>query len=193
MRRMTVLLGAAACILLLAGGDAGAGRSLTAMRNGDGKGGAYVNLIVREVRVTPVRAHVGDKIRIDAVIENVGEGRGTTQVKAYANRKLVVSELFGWGESEDRIYRKSFLWDTKGVAPGEYRIRVEVFLWEDASPFDNDLAVKEPVTLLAAGMQFPAGETAGGTAVAVDSRWKTDRSAAGKEKQREPEPVIQGY
>ena len=179
MKRMTVLLGAAACILLLAGGDAGAGGRLTAMGDDGGGGGTYINLIVREVKVTPVRANVGDKIRIDAVIENVGEGRGTTEAKVFANRKQVAGKLFSWGESENRIYRESFLWDTKGVAPGEYRIRAEVFLWEDASPFDNDLAVKEPVTLLPAGTAFPAGQPGGGEAIAVDPRWRPERPPLG--------------
>ena len=174
MKRMTVALGTAACILLLAGGEAVAGRLLTAMGD-DGGGGAYINLIVRQVKVTPVRAHVGDKVRIDAVIENVGDGRGTTEVKVYAGKKRIAGRFLNWGEPDYRTYRESFVWDTKGVAPGEYRIRAEVFLWEDASPFDNELAVKEPVTLLPAGAPFPAGQSGGGEAVESDPRWRPDR------------------
>lgn len=188
MKRMTVFLGVAACILLLAGGDAGAGRLLTAMGDDGEGGGTCIDLIVREVKVTPVRAHVGDKIRIDAVIENVGDGRETTEAKVFANRKQVAGKLFSWGESEDRIYRESFLWDTKGVAPGESRIRAEDFLWEDASPFANDLAIKEPVNLLPAGTAFPAGQP-GGEAIAVDPRWRADRGPARGESNR----VKEGY
>ena len=67
--------------------------------------------------------------------------------------------------------RESFLWDTKGVPPGEYRIRGEVFLWHDASEFDNFLDLAEPLLLLPPGQPFPGGIEAGGTAVAVDPRW----------------------
>ncbi len=186
MKRQFVLPGAVACILLLAGGEAVAGRLLTAMGDDGGDGGAYVNLIVREVKVTPVRAHVGDKIRIDAAIENVGEGRGTTEVKVYAGKKQIAGRFLSWGESDYRTYRESFVWDTKGVAPGEYRIRAELFLWEDASPFDNELAVKEPVTLLPAGAAFPAGQAGGGEAVEADPRWRPDRPSPGSGSRNSP-------
>jgi len=176
MKRMTVALGTAACICLLAGGEAVAGRLLTAMGD-DGGGGIAINLIVRQVKVSPVRAHVGDKIRVDAVIENRGEGAGTIAARVYANGKSVVSRLFTYDplDGPSAIYRESFVWDTAGAAPGEYRIRAEVFDWNDSSPFDNDLAVKEPVTLLPAGAAFPAGQSGGGEAVAVDPRWRPDR------------------
>src|SRR5512143_4142205 len=126
MKRLTALLGSAACILLLAGGEAGAGRRLTAMGD-DGGGGIAVNLIVRQVKVSPVRAHVGDKIRIDAVIENHGEGAGTIAARVYANGKSVVSRLFTYDplDGPSALYRESFVWDTTGVAPGQYRIRAE--------------------------------------------------------------------
>lgn len=150
------------------------------MGNVGGSGG-YVNLIVREVRVTPVRAHVGDTIRVDAVIENVGDGRGTTSARVYAGTKPVASRLFTYGEAGEgeRVYRETFFWDTKGAAAGEYRIRAEVFLWEDAAPFDNELAVADPVTLLATGAAFPAGQAGGGEAVAVDPRWHPERQSPG--------------
>jgi len=181
MKRMTVLLEAAACILLLAGGDARAGRLFTAMGDDGGGGGIAINLIVREVKVSPVWAHVGDKIRIDAVIENRGEGAGTITARVYANRKSVASRLFTYDPADgpSALYRESFVWDTTGVAPGEYRIRAEVFDWNDSSPFDNDLAVKEPVTLLPAGAGFPAGQSGGGEAIAVDPRWRPAQPSLG--------------
>lgn len=181
MKRMVVFVGAAACLFLLAGGDARAGGRHAAMGNtGSQEGnGVYVNLIVREVKVTPVRAHVGDTIRVDAVIQNTGEGRGTTRVKLYANGKEVAGKWLSWGETEDRVYRETFLWDTKGTAPGEYRIRAEAFVWEDASYFDNDMTVKEPVTLVAAGAAFPGGGESGGEAVAVDPRWHPGKPSLG--------------
>jgi len=190
MKRMTALLGAAACMLLLAGREARAGRFLSAMGD-DGGGGVAVNLIVREVKVSPVWAHVGDKIRIDAVIENHGEGAGTITARVYANRKSVVSRLFTYDPADgpSALYRESFVWDTTAVAPGEYRIRAEVFDWSDSSPFDNELAVKTPVTLLPAGAAFPAGQQGGGEAIAVDPRWRPDRGSAGGESDR----VREGY
>lgn len=146
-----------------------------------GDGGPYVNLIVREVRVTPVRAHVGDPIRIDMAIEHQGEGTGTTSAEIRANGKVVANSPFtyGFGAEPGYIYRMSFLWDTKGVAPGEYRIRGEVFLWHDASEFDNFLDLKERLVLLAPGQPVSESAAEPGTAVAVDPRW-TVPGRAGK-------------
>lgn len=180
MKRMAVLLGSAASILLLAGAEARAGRLLVTMGD-DGGGGVAVNLIVRQVKVSPIRARVGDKIRVDAVIENRGEGAGTITARVSANGKPVVSRLFTYDpmDGPSALYRESFVWDTTGVAPGEYGIRMEAFDWNDSSPFDNDLAVKEPVTLLPAGAAFPAGQSGGGEAIAVDPRWRPDRPSDG--------------
>ncbi len=173
MKRMPKCLEAAAVLLLLAGGDARAARMFVAM---GGEGGSHgdINLIVRQVRVAPVRAHVGDPIRIEAVIENHAEWRGTVTARVYANRKPVASQLFTYDVSHGpgALYRESFVWNTAGAAPGEYRIRAEAFDWGDTSPFDNYLDVSEPVTLLSAGAEFPAGRPGGGEAVAVDPRWR---------------------
>lgn len=189
MKRIGMSLSAAAFLLLLAPGVSRAGFLRIGSETG-GKGG-YVNLIVREVKVTPVRAHVGDPIRVDAVIENRGDGYGTITTRVYANRKSVASHLLTYDVTHgpSALYRESFVWDTKGARPGEYRIRAEAFDWYDSSPFDNYLDVAEPVKLLPAGTAFPAGETAGGTAVAVDPRWRTDRNAAGGGSNR----VMDGY
>lgn len=180
MKRMTVLLGAAACIVLIAGGEARAGRLLAGMGN-DGGNGVNINLIVREVKVTPVRAHVGDAIRVDAVIESRGEGYGTITARVYANAKPVARRLFTYDtlHGPSALYRESFVWDTTGAAPGEYRIRAEAFDWNDSSPFDNSLDVTQPVTLLPAGSAFPAGQPGGGEAVAVDPRWHPVRPSVG--------------
>ncbi len=179
MKRATVIPGAAVCALLLAGGVARAGHLLLSMKD-DGGNGTFVNLIVREVKVTPVRAHVGDVIRIDAVIQNQGEGAGTIPLRVYANGKSVASRLFSYDTmvGPNPVYRESFAWDTRGAKPGEYRITVDAFDWDDASPFDNSLDVKEPVTLLPAGAAFPAGRPGGGTAVAVDPRWRPEPGRA---------------
>lgn len=173
MKRANLFLGAAALLVLQAAGEARAGRLLVAMGD-DGGGGVAINLIVRQVKVSPVRAHVGDKIRVDAVIENRGEGAGTITARVYANGKSVVNRLFTYDPADgpSALHRESFVWDTTGVAPGQYAIRAEAFDWNDSSPFDNDLAVKEPVTLLSAGAAFPTGQPAGGEAVAVDPRWR---------------------
>lgn len=187
MKRLAVFSGVAACLLLIAGGEARAGRLLTAMGE-DGGGGVSINLIVREVKVSPVWAHVGDKIRIDAVIENRGEGAGTITARVYANGKSVASRLFTYDPADGpgALYRESFIWDTKDVAPGQYRIRAEAFDWNDSSPFDNDLAVKEPVTLLPAGTAFPAGQPGGGEAVAADPRWRPERPPPGSGSRNSP-------
>jgi hypothetical protein len=85
----------------------------------------------------------------------------------------VASKLFTYGLSgyPGRTYRETLAWDTRDAAPGEYRIRGEVFLWYDASPFDNFLEVEQPLVLLPPGASFPGGEEAGGSALAVDPRY----------------------
>ncbi len=182
MKRVAVFLGAVAFIVLFGGGVA------TADMGNDGGNGIYINLIVREVKVTPVRAHVGDPIRVDAVIENRGEGYGTITARVYANGKSVAHRLLTYDtlHGPSALYRESFVWDTKGAKPGEYRIRAEAFDWNDASPFDNYLDVKEAVTLLPAGAVFPAGQPGGGEAVAVDPRWRPDRPSGGPGSRNSP-------
>lgn len=152
-------------ILLFGTGTAGA-----EMEGGDGNG-PWLDLIVREVRVTPVVAHVGDTIRFEMVLENHGDAVKTTiPITILANGKEVAGHLFtfGWSNEPGKIYRETFQWETNGVPPGEYRIRGDAFVWDDDYKFDNDLDVKEPLVLLPAGAAFPAGKEDGGTAVAVD-------------------------
>ncbi len=178
MKRLSTCLAAAACLLVLAGGEARAGGMLA--MGDEGGGGIWIDLIVRKVTVTPVRAHVGDPIRVDAVVENHGEGKGTITMRLYANGKQVASRLLTYDimDGPRALYRESFVWDTTGAKPGEYRIRAEAFDWNDSSPFDNYLDVKEPVTLVPAGAAFAHGEAGGGEAVAVDPRWAPARASS---------------
>ena len=43
-----------------------------------GDGNVNIDLAVRQVTVSPVRAHAGDVIHVDVVIENKAEGMATT-------------------------------------------------------------------------------------------------------------------
>jgi hypothetical protein len=125
------------------------------------------------VAVTPVRAYVGDKVLVEVLIENKAEGSATTNAVIYANKKLAGRQLFTWGRDVgDRLYRLTYEWDTSGVPPGEYKIRAEVYVNEDTSPFDNDLVVKQPVVLLPPGGTFPGGAAAGGSTAETDPRFK---------------------
>jgi hypothetical protein len=175
VRRRLAMLGIAlACALLLWGDQARAGILLADI--GDSGGGPYFNLIVREVRVTPVRAHVGDVVRIDVVIEDQGDVRyakGDLEIKVNGRKvagKRLGDDIFG-GEGE-RIYQHSLEWDTRGVKPGQYRLRAEFFVWGDASEFDNFLDLKEPVILQAPGEPFGDGLGGGGTAISRDPRYR---------------------
>jgi hypothetical protein len=144
------------------------------------KGDVNIDLAVRQVTVTPIRAHVGDVIHIDVLIENKAEGTRTTSAEVRANGKVVGHRLFAWGTSPgDRLYRFSFDWDTRGAAPGEYRIRGEAFVWEDSSPFDNQLNVSQPVYLAPPGGTFPGGAAAGGSAMETDPRFGQKQSRRG--------------
>ncbi len=190
MKRVAVSVIVGAVAFLVAGGAATAGPLLLASEDGNGGNGIYINIIVREVKVTPAVAHVGDPIRVEAVIESRGEGYGTIPVRVYANGKTVASHLFTYDtfHGPTPLYRESFVWNTKGARPGEYRIRAEAFEWMDASPFDNYLDVKEPITLLPAGAPMPAGMTNGGEAVEVDPRWQPRRAAPGLGSGNSPAP-----
>ncbi|MGB3399001.1 MAG: hypothetical protein WBA34_02375 [Candidatus Deferrimicrobiaceae bacterium] len=139
--------------------------------------GAHVDLVVRKVMVTPVRAHVGDIIRIEMEWEYWGDISNdyyeTTRAEVRANGKVVAGIPFTYefGARLGEVYRETFLWDTAGVTPGKYRIRGEVPLRLDATPYDNYLDVKEPVLLVSAGASLPAGEEGGEAAVAENPFW----------------------
>lgn len=183
MRQVGVVVAAAACLFLAMGAQARGGGFVRGVSDASPGGqGAYVNLIVREVRVTPIRAHVGDVVRIELAVEAQGDSYyDHTTVEVRANGKVVADKLFtyGFGGTSGKVYRETLLWDTRGARPGEYRIRGEVFLFYDASEFDNFLDVKQPLVLLPAGQAFPPGVEPGGTAAGVDPRWAPGRAGDG--------------
>ncbi len=143
---------------------------------GDG-GGAHVDLVVRKITVTPVRAHVGDVVKIEMVWQYwgnlVNNYYDTTFAEVSANGRVIARKPFEYrfGAFLGDVYRETFLWDTKDAKPGKYRIRGEVPLRLDATPFDNFLVVREPVILVPLGTPFPSGEEGGGTAVAKNKHW----------------------
>ena len=165
---------ASAVALLLFAGEivSGGGRGGRFRHVGDQNGGdGNKDIAVRQVTVAPIRAHVGDMVRVDVVIENKAEGYETVPLEIFADKKVVARKLFTFGWSPgDRIYRETMAWDTHGVSPGEYRIRAEVFVWGDSSPSDNFLEVKQVVRLSAPGAPFPDGATSGGSATETDRR-----------------------
>jgi len=167
-------LASAAALLLFAGGIASGGELGGRFRPAGDQGGggdANIDIAVRQVTVTPIRAHVGDVVRFAVVIENRDDGYQTVPLEIFANRKVVARKPFTFGFSPaDRIYRESLAWDTRGVSPGEYRIRAEVFVWGDSSPSDNFLEVKQVVLLSAPGAPFPDGAASGGSATETDPR-----------------------
>ena len=145
-----------------------------AAENGDGNGN--INIIVRQVSFTPAFAHVGETIRIEVVIEDVDEGYRSMPSQVLANGKRVASRLFTFGWSKgNRVYRETFLWDTKGAAPGEYKIKADYFLQEDSSQFDNEMTVTRPLVLVPAGAPLQEGKP-GDTATETDPRWKAGRA-----------------
>ena len=142
-----------------------------------GDGGPNINIIVRQVSFTPAVARVGDTVRVEVVIEDVDEGYQSMPSRILANRKQVAHQLFTFGSSKgNRIYRETFQWNTSGATPGEYRITAEYFLQVDASPFDNEMTVTQPLILVPAGAPFPEGKAGGGTATEKDPRWKGERA-----------------
>lgn len=145
---------------------------LLADQDGGDGGDMNIDLAVRQVTVAPVRAHAGDVIHVDVLIENKAEGMRTTNAELLVNGKAVARQLFTWGMSAgQRLYRLSFVWDTRGIPPGEYRVGAQAFVWEDSSPFDNRLDVAQPVVIAPAGGEFPGGEKAGGSMTETDPRF----------------------
>ncbi len=139
----------------------------------DDNGGPEIpDVVVRKVTVAPVRAHVGDVVRIEMewdywgdITENYYD---TNVAEVSANGKVVASKKYtaDFGVRPGEVKRETFLWDTKGMSPGKYKIRGEVPLILEKTPYDNYLTVKVPVLLVPEGASFPAGEEGGGTAVA---------------------------
>ena len=52
------------------------------------------------------------------------------------------------------------------------RIKADFFFFEDSSPFDNDMTMKQPLILVPSGGPFPRGQSAGGTATETDPQTK---------------------
>lgn len=140
--------------------------------------GAHVDVILLKVAVTPARAHVGDVVAIEMVWQYWGDlvnnYYDTTFAEVSANGRVIARKPFDYrfGAVLGDVYRETFLWDTKDAAPGTYRIRGEVPLRLDATPYDNYLVVRESLVLLPAGEPFPSGQESGGSAVAENPAWK---------------------
>jgi len=172
-RKTTMVLAAGLLWAFCLPGEAVSGGPARMGRMADMDGDGNMDIAVQQVTVTPIRAHVGDMIRIDVVIRNKGDGSRTIPAKVYANGKLIGSQLFTFGFSPgpaDTNTRLTFSWNTSGVKPGEYKIQGEALLWGDTSPFDNSLEVKLPLLIAAPGAPFPDGEVAGGSATEGDLR-----------------------
>jgi len=163
--------------LFMAGGPAYGGPVGTPMRLADmesGGGGPTIDLAVRQVSFTPARAHVGDTIRIEVIVDDrFGEGNKTIPARIWANRKQVADQMFSFGMLPPGGLREViFQWDTRGVTPGEYKIKADFFVWEDMSPFDNEMTVTQPLILVPPGASFPDGQAEGGKATETDPRFK---------------------
>ncbi len=170
-------IGAALAVILAIFLSGGTERTLGSGMGGVGDG-ANVDIIVTGVKVSPVRAHVGDVIRIDMRWVYWGDisnrYQATTESEIRANGKVVASSpfVYEYGASLGDEYRQTYFWDTQELTPGKYRIRGEVFLWLDATPYDNFLDVKDPVILLPPGAEFPKGQDSDGAAAAGSPYWR---------------------
>lgn len=183
-----------AALLLFPGEMAWSGGPVRYAGSMNGGADANKDIAIRQVTVTPARAYVGDTVRVDVVIENKADGYGTIPLEISANGKVVGRKLFTFGFSPaDRIYRESFAWPTRGLSPGEYRLRAEAFVWEDSSPFDNFLEVKQAVLLAAPGTPFPDGAKSGGIATETDSRYAPGTLRDGRNAPGEEAPSTGGY
>ena len=173
--RVSIYLLVSVLFLLLFARQAESNRLFVSEGGGDVD--SHVDIIVKEVTVSPVRAHVGDVIRIDMRWVYWGDILNreyeTTKAEIKANGKVVgsIPFVYNYGAKLGDEYAHTYYWDTRDFPPGEYKIRGEVFLWRDVTPYDNFLVVKEPVILLAPGAKFPEGQEAGGTGMARNPSW----------------------
>jgi hypothetical protein len=174
-RKITCFL----AMLLIAGPEIARGEEVRIARRGFGRGARVVaDLFVKEVRVAPIRARVGDVIRFEMTWVNWGQVSTDhyeqTEARILANGKAVAAKPFFFrdGFSLGQEFKESFEWDTREAAPGSYRIRGEVPLKIDPTPFDNYLDIRERLVLLAPGEKPPPGWDPGGSAQARDPRWK---------------------
>jgi hypothetical protein len=141
-------------------------------------GGGGLNLIVREIRVSPIRVRAGEPVRIELVVENRMEGAGTVRARVTANGREIDRRLYSYGTGGEggRLTVESFTWDTSGERPGSYRIRGEVYEPRDTSPSDNEMEPPDPVVVLAPG----SAEKTGGESKARDPRYDPRRSDSPK-------------
>lgn len=170
IRKKNVLFVTLVLVLLFAGPAAS-----NDMNGNDMDGGAEIpDLVLRKVTVSPIRAHVGEIVRIEMEWEYWGDITenyyDTNFAAVQANGRTVARRTYpsDFGVRPGERKRETFLWDTKGMAPGTYRIRGEVPLDLDRTPYDNYLDVKKPLLLVPRGASFPAGGEIGGSAVAED-------------------------
>ncbi|GAB4365044.1 MAG: hypothetical protein Kow00128_07270 [Deltaproteobacteria bacterium] len=138
----------------------------------------HADLVVRKVTVTPIRARVGEPVRIEmewvywgALINTYYE---TTTAEVRANGRTIASTPFdyNYGFNLGETFRHTFVWDTRGMPPGEYRIRAEIPLVLDATPFDNYLDLKEPLILVSEGDRSSPEPGSARSAVAENPAWK---------------------
>ena len=137
-----------------------------------GLGDMTIDLAVVQIEVSPIRAHVGDIIHFEMVVDNRFDGKGSTPGEIYANGKEVGYQMFIWGWGGSGLHHLSIHWNTKGAKPGEYKIKGEAFVYADSSPFNNELKVAQPVVLVAPGAAFPNGASAGGSYTETDPTWQ---------------------
>ena len=168
IRKQNVLFVTLVLVLLFAGPAVS-----NDMNGNDKDGGADIpDVVVRKVTVTPARAHVGDVIRIEMEWDYWGDITqnyyDTNTAAVRANGRVVASKKYtaDFGVRPGERCRETFLWDTKGMAPGKYRIRGEVPVILEKTPYDNYLDVQESLLLIPRGASFPAEQESGGTAIA---------------------------
>ena len=152
-----VLLVASATVLLSARPAVPDGMRLS--MKGGGREGARVDFFVKEVTVSPVRAHVGDVVRIDmrwvywGDVDNREYETGTAEIRANGRwsrtARSSTATASRWARISPYLRLGHARRPSRGVHdPGRY------LPVGRCHPYDNFLVVKEPVVLLAPGAEF---------------------------------------
>ena len=137
--------------------------------------GGDLNLVVQQVSFSPARARVGDPIQFVVTVQNLGEQGDTIQARILANDKEVAGTWFTWDGMQSNPVTQSFVWDTAGSVPGEYRIKADFSDLNSNNPFGGYMTVDQPLILVPAGAPFPDGQPAGGTATQTAPGFRKSR------------------
>jgi len=90
---------------------------------------------ITDVTVTPSEVSVGETVRLDINVKNLGTESETFTLQIFYNETLLYEEDYSIESGASKVI--FYYWNTSGVQPGVYTITAKVLLPEDANPENN--------------------------------------------------------